>query len=257
MVGFDSELWESLTGEYGNVKEYVEILMGKKEPKPFKKLNLFKQNEEDNYNIAFDNLCENLWHRMKFHSAIYIVLPYFCELMKRKSDDEEWVFKLFQSAGLAVSTDINKPEDNISAGILKEYRDAKDEILQLGLKLITENIEFLKRKNDFDRIEIYTGVLALVGHPKRAYTFIMNMPWEKAKVECPYCKHEMEVELKDVVLTDYAQNFDRIKMSLKIMEMLEDCKFKNRFKKFYECIKCEKCGKEILIIEGAQKKVIK
>ena len=255
VVSFDSVLWNNYTGEYGNVKEYLQILFKEKEPIPMKKLNFFKQDEKDNYVVAFDNLCENLWHKMKFHKATYLVLPYLYELVE-KQDDKEWEFKILQAAGIACATEIKQYEDNPS-NITKAFRRSKELILAKELDFINNNIEFLKRKSDFDRIELYVGIIALMGYSKLSYSLLMSMPWDKIFIECPHCRNTMDIEMKNIKSTKYAENFDRIKMVLRVMELIEDDKIKEKFEKFYEYQVCNKCNKKFLIEEGLQKNFIK
>ncbi|MBR8701532.1 hypothetical protein IX317_001805 [Fusobacterium sp. DD29] len=257
LIGFESGLWSEYLGEYGNVKEWVEILFGEKNPvEPIVKLNKFKQNETDKYRVAFDNLCENLWAGMKFHPATYISLPYICVLLENKYTDRDWTFLIFQAAGLIIATE-TKQEQEIPAELSKTYRESKEIILRKGIEFITRNIDYIKAKSNFDRIEMYIGILALMGKSKLAYSFIMSMPWEKANVKCPYCGEKMILNMKDIMLTEYAENVEKIKMAINIMEILEDKELLEKFEKYYEQCTCDKCKNKFMINDGVQENFVK
>lgn len=63
----DSPLFEVYRGAYGNIADYLVILMGeRKDAQETFRLRRLERTEKTNYEIAFDNLCENLWHQMSF-----------------------------------------------------------------------------------------------------------------------------------------------------------------------------------------------
>lgn len=81
---FDSPLWESYRGAYGNVMDYLAILMGERDeaPETFQ-LRCLDNSPKTHYEMAFDNLCENLWHQMSFYPATWLAVPYLARLMER------------------------------------------------------------------------------------------------------------------------------------------------------------------------------
>lgn len=108
LVPFDSPLWNRYTGAYGNVCMEVRILLGDvADIPPQGKLNRFDTADKDDYRIAFDNLCENLWHQMGFYDGLYLVLPYMVTLLERKKADNDfaWQLAIISSMGICLATD--------------------------------------------------------------------------------------------------------------------------------------------------------
>lgn len=85
----------------------------------------------------------------------------------------------------------------------------------------------------------------------------MSMPWEKANVKCPYCGKKMILNMKDIMLTEYAENVEKIKMAINIMEILEDKELLEKFEKYYEQCTCDKCKNKFMINDGVQENFVK
>lgn len=58
-----SNLWEIYMGAYGSILDEITIL-AKDIP--------HTEEENKQFETAFDNLCENLWHQMSFYNASYL-----------------------------------------------------------------------------------------------------------------------------------------------------------------------------------------
>ena len=86
-IPYDSELWEQYPGAYGNVCEEVKIVMGDVMDVPSQsKIRGLDLENKDDYEIAYDNLWQNLWHQMDFYEAMYIVMPYIAKLLEQNED---------------------------------------------------------------------------------------------------------------------------------------------------------------------------
>nr|WP_300838008.1 hypothetical protein [uncultured Acetatifactor sp.] len=91
------------------IEDYLVILMGEREkaPETFK-LRRLENVPKTNYELAFDNLCENLWHQMSFYPATWLALPYLARLMEgwEREKDLGWVFQGIMAAGSFLATDV-------------------------------------------------------------------------------------------------------------------------------------------------------
>lgn len=113
----DSILWKTYTGAYGDVREYLTILTGEREDaRETFKLRRLDKAPKTNYELAFDNLCENLWHQMSFYPATWLAVPYLARLMERweKENDAEWMFRGILAVGSCLATDVfgDRPKED-------------------------------------------------------------------------------------------------------------------------------------------------
>ena len=71
----NSDLWELYRGAYGNIKCEIEVLL--KEVSG-------EEVEQEEFEDAFENLCETLWHQMSFYKASYLAMPYMLKFLEQK-----------------------------------------------------------------------------------------------------------------------------------------------------------------------------
>lgn len=172
----DSPLWEVYRGAYGNVSEYIEILMGKREeaPETFK-LRRLETAVKTNYEIAFDNLFENLYHQMSFYRATWLVLPYLAKLMEgwEKDREADWLFRGILAAGSCLATDIydEKPEE---AHVYESYRNAMAQIRDITIRFLAEHMDYVREKEVSWRREFAIVVTAILGQQKLAYMLFLT-----------------------------------------------------------------------------------
>ena len=62
-------------GAYGNIKCEIEVLL--KEVSG-------EEVEQEEFEDAFENLCETLWHQMSFYKASYLAMPYMLKFLEQK-----------------------------------------------------------------------------------------------------------------------------------------------------------------------------
>ena len=90
LTPYDSKLWDTYRGAYGNVCEIVQIIMGDLAPSPNPlKLRRLDPEDKDNYRIVCDNLFENLTHQLSFYQATYLVMPYMVKLLEQKNAEND------------------------------------------------------------------------------------------------------------------------------------------------------------------------
>lgn len=140
----DSPLWESCRGTYGNVSEYLAILTGERKaaPETFK-LRRLEKIPKTNYEIAFDNLCENLWHQMSFYPATWL------------------------------ATDVygSRPEEE---QMQKNYENAIRQIRVMTIDFLAEHMEDIWAKEIHWRREFAIAAAAILGEKKLAFMLIMS-----------------------------------------------------------------------------------
>lgn len=167
---FDSPLWESYRGAYGNIEDYLVILMGEREkaPETFK-LRRLESIPKTNYELAFDNLCENLWHQMSFYQATWLALPYLARFMEgwERDKDLEWMCKGILAAGSFLATDVfgdrPDPED-----VCESYRNAALQIRAMTIDFLAGNPGYVLEKEVRWRREFAIAATAILGEQKLA-----------------------------------------------------------------------------------------
>lgn len=195
-VEFSSGLWEQYTGAYGDIREDVAFLFCRKELIPeTMKLRRLDMEEKDDYEIIFDNLCENLMHQMSWYEGSYMAMPYLVLLLekKRRSGDYEWEKKIIQAAGDVLSTDI--PCCNGSRGgdhaqmpeeILESYRLSVELVQEMTRDFLDRNMERLKEEDPGWLQYFCTDLMAILGDREAAFQMFLGQ-WEQCPVACPEC----------------------------------------------------------------------
>jgi len=224
LTPFDSELWDILHGAYGNVCEEVRILMGDvMEIPPQMKIRRLDFEEKNDYQITFDNLCENLTHQMSFYDASYLTMPYLVTLLEQKEaeQDSDWQFSILCNLGICLATDIYENNESAASdhdkdfnpfGIPKNFTIPKEiidtynisvEILQEKTKFfIKTNLEKLKNLEEIDKNFFATAVLAILGDRKTAHIMCLG-GWEQPYFLCKKCDTCIEnVEFSDKELCE-------------------------------------------------------
>ncbi len=172
----DSPLWEAYRGAYGNVREYLMILMGERElaPETFK-LRRLDKTPKTNYEMAFDNLCENLWHQMSFYPATWLAMPYLARLMENweKEKDREWLFQGILAAGSCLATDVydSRPED---ACVQESYENAILQIRAITTDFLAEHMDYVQEKDIGWRRGFAFAVTAILGEKRLAFMLTMS-----------------------------------------------------------------------------------
>lgn len=199
LVDLDSDLWEVFCGAYGNVSEELKILMGEVDKiPPQKKLRRLETEEKDDYEIAFDNICENLWHQMSFYPATYLVLPYFVTLLeqKEKEQNSKWEISILSQIGLCLATCI--PSNHIGS-VEQEIMDSFQESVSIAAEKVKvflfERTEELKKLDKNDLSMFCTAALAILGDREAAFVLTMSA-WDTCYMvcaECDYCDEDISL----------------------------------------------------------------
>lgn len=192
-VEFASALWEKYHGAYGDIREDVAFLfcpdnlvpeMGK-----FRRLDM---EEKSDYEINFDNLCENLTHQLSLYDGTYLAMPYLVLLLeqKRRKPDYEWEKKIIQAAGDILSTDIpycgggsgvQMPEE-----IMNSYRLSVELLQEMTRNFLERNMERLKAEDPGWLQYFCTDLMAILGDREAAFHMLIGQ-WEQCPVSCPEC----------------------------------------------------------------------
>lgn len=263
----DSHLWRFYKGAYGNVEEYIAILIGEKEaaPETFKLRRLDKE-QKTNYELAFDNLCENLWHQMSFYSATWLVMPYLVRLMEswEKEGDLEWMFRGILAAGSCLATDVygDKPAE---ADIYESYQNAIQKLRIMTIDFLAKNLNYVQEKETSWAREFAVAVLAILGEQKLAYMFFLS-DFASCYIVCPDCKNcdeEIEFGYSDPSerimpveppLEKWdGTSLDEVKLWLfNLFRLLGDREGEERLRFYFGTYTCPECGKEVLVLMGME-----
>ncbi len=184
----NSPLWEVYRGAYGNVSEYLAILAGDQEkaPQTFK-LRRLEAASKTNYELAFDNLCENLWHQMSFYHATWLALPYLAWMMAKRQQEEdiEWVFRCILAAGSCLATDVcgSRPAEE---ELWESYQNATAEIRAMTIDFIAEHAGYVREKKPIQRREFAVAATAILGEKRLAFMLFLS-GLQSCYAVCPAC----------------------------------------------------------------------
>ena len=264
---FNSPLWEIYKGAYGNIEDYLVILMGERDraPETFK-LRRLENVLKTNYELAFDNLCENLWHQMSFYPATWLALPYLARLMEgwEKEKDLEWMFQCIMAAGSILATDVygDRPSEE---DIYESYRNAGLRIRIMTIDFLAGNLGYVREKEVQWRREFAIAVTAILGEQKLAYMLSLS-GFNSYYVVCPECENcdeEMEVgyfELSERMKKAKApsgkwdgRSLEDVKRWLpNLFRLLEDEEGDELLSYYFGTYVCPECGKKLPVLTGME-----
>lgn len=264
---FNSPLWESYRGAYGNVEDYLVILMGERDkaPETFK-LRRLERIPKTNYELAFDNLCENLWHQMSFYQATWLALPYLARLMEgwEREKDLEWMFRGIMAAGSFLATDVygGRPDEE---DIYENYRNAGLQIRAMTIDFLAGNPDYVREKEVLWRREFAIAVTAILGEQKLAYMLFLS-GFNSYYIVCPECENcdeEMEVgyfELSERMKKAKApsgewdgRSLDDVRLWLpNLLNLLEDEEGEECLSYYFGTYVCPECGKKVPVLAGME-----
>lgn len=264
---FNSPLWESYKGAYGNIEDYLVILMGEREkaPETFK-LRRLENILKTNYELAFDNLCENLWHQMSFYPATWLALPYLARLMEgwEKEKDLEWMFQGILAAGAFLATDVfgDRPDEE---DIYESYRNAGLQIRAMTIDFLAGNLDYVRGKEIHWRREFSIAVAAILGEQKLAYMLSLSgfSSYYIVCPECENCDEEMEVgyfelseRMKKMKTSSDkwdGRSLEDVKLWLpNLLDLLEDEEGEELLAYYFGTYVCPECGKKTPVLTGME-----
>ncbi len=196
LTPLDSPLWKKYHGAYGNVRQEVAIIAGaEKNAPPVERLRRLDLAEKNDFQIAFDNLCENLSHQMTFYEANYLALPYIVKLLSRKiaEGDFSWQVNIFSEVGCCLAADIPDErsrafEATLPPEILESYRAAELRIKDYAKKFIINQMNKLQLLNENTREFLLTGLLAILGNHVLAQVLILSDD-DSCGLACSQCDY--------------------------------------------------------------------
>ncbi|MCI9337519.1 MAG: hypothetical protein HFH93_08270 [Lachnospiraceae bacterium] len=264
---FNSPLWEIYRGAYGNIEDYLVILIGERDkaPETFK-LRRLENIPKTNYELAFDNLCENLWHQMSFYPATWLALPYLARLMEgwEREKDLEWMFRGIQAAGSFLSTDVygDRPGEE---DIYESYRNAGLQIRAMTIDFLAGNLDYIREKQVYWRREFAVAVAAILGEQRLAYMLSLSA-FQSYYIVCPNCENcdeDMEVGYfalsermkKMKVSSDKwdGRSLEDVRLWLpNLLNLLEDQEGEECLRYYFGTYVCPECGKKTPVLKGME-----
>lgn len=192
-VEFPSGLWEQYGGAYGDAREDVAFLFCPEELIPeTEKLRRLDPSEKSDYEIIFDNLCENLTHQLSLYKASYLAMPYLVLLLekRRQKDDYEWEKKIISAAGDILSTDIPYCGGGCEAvmpdEIMESYRLSVEILQEMAKDFLARRMDRLKEEDPGWLQYFCTDLMAVLGDREAAFQMLIGQ-WEQCPVSCPEC----------------------------------------------------------------------
>lgn len=264
---FNSPLWESYRGAYGNIEDYLVILMGERDkaPETFK-LRRLESIPKTNYELAFDNLCENLWHQMSFYPATWLALPYLARLMEgwEREKELEWMLRGILAAGSILATDVFGDRQG-EEDICESYRNAGLQIRAMTIDVLAGNLDDIRQKGVQWRREFSIAVTAILGERKLAYMLYLS-GFQSYYIVCPACENcdeEMEVgyfELSERMKKTRTssgkwdgKSLEDVKLWLpNLLHLLEDEEGEELLSYYFGTYVCPECGEEMPVLAGME-----
>lgn len=266
LTDFNSALGGEYSGAYGNVREDVIVLMNKQERTPDSiKLRRLDQECKTNYEITFDNLCENLCGQMSFYRATYLVIPYFAELLKQwnREGDLAWQAKGIMAAGSCLATDIYG--DIPDRQVFENYNRAIQVIQALTICFLSKNMDYLSELSMAYRRELVSAVTAILGERKLAYILFISS-WESCYLVCPKCEYcDEEIELRAGCSFDKIEKArvsskkwdgkdlrDAKQWLFNLLRLLGDDEGEEHLCCYFGTYICPECGEKKLMLTGIE-----
>ncbi len=194
LTPYDSKLWDTYRGAYGNVCEMVQIIMGDLAPSPNPlKLRRLDPEDKDNYRIVCDNLFENLTHQLSFYQATYLVMPYMVKLLEQKNaeNDFDWQLVIICEMGICLATDIpnNIGFEIKNEEVIENYKASVALFKEQTKQFLNENIEQLKSLDDNTKSLFVTALMAIFVDRETAF-ILASGAWEESEIFCSTCECE-------------------------------------------------------------------
>lgn len=265
-IGYDSPLWDKYKGAYGNVVEYIQMLMGDKEIVSQQRINRIDQSQKSETDIVLQNLFENLWHQMSFYNATYLAIPYLVKLLddKEKNHDFQGQLNLISEIGVCLMCDIPslhyEPIDNEE--ILQNYEKSVL-LIQEKTKLFVETyLEELQKLEENEKSYFCMSLLAILGDREAAYV-LTSVMFDECYVlcqNCEYCDEEMEplsegqpeniIPAQSVIgKWDGHSLNDTYVLFSHILDILCEKSAVQNLSYYYGTYTCPKCGSQGLVID--------
>lgn len=267
LQALDSPLWETYRGAYGNVSEYLGILAGERDaaPETFK-IRRLETAPKTNYELAFDNLCENLWHQMSFYPATWLAVPYLARLMEswERDQDLEWMFQGILAVGSCLATDVYGDTPG-ETEVQESYRNASLEIRAMTIDFLACHMEYVQGKEVHWRQAFAVSVVAILGERKLAYLFALS-DFNSCYMVCPdceYCDEEIEfgyfdpserIEAIKVPSVKWdGESLEDVKLWLfNLFALLRDKEGTEYLRYFFGTYVCPECGKRMDVLAGME-----
>ena len=154
---FDSKQWEKYYGAYGNMSELMTAFMENPDDKELQ-----------------ESVYQGINHQMTFYSAVYLVMPYLVNLLKRKlsSGDIEWVEYCLFNIGMTIASDniLTRKESrkgDATKELKRNYNLCLKELKKIAKQFYKENKNELKHKQ-----ESFMAKLAFKGFGLVVYIFV-------------------------------------------------------------------------------------
>lgn len=264
---FNSPLWETYRGAYGSIYDYIVTLMSEKEKAPeVIKLRRLDNSPKTNYEIAFDNLCENLCHQMSFYPASWLALPYLAMLMEdwEKERDLEWTFRGILMAGSCLATDVfgDRPAE---AQVFESWENAALHIRVMTINFLAEHLAYVLEKEPGCRQEFAVAVTAILGEKKFAYMLFLSA-FASCYIGCPSCEFwDEDMEFGDSVVSERIQeaesptelwdgeSLEDAKLWLfNLFALLKDQEGQEKLRCYFGTYTCPECGERIPVLTGME-----
>lgn len=257
----NSELWETHRGAYGSIWNEIDVLA---------RVISGEETEQEEFEDAFENLCETLWHQMSFYSASYLGVPYMLRLLEQKilEQDFEWQLRLFSEIGMIVTCDIERNHygKNVEPSLKENYNRCIRLLAEYEKQFIMKYSDKLKELDWNEKSYFYTTALAVFGDREAAFV-LMSLMFNEVYVVCTGCDEYNEHmpaissgEIREIKPAEAVigrwdkKSLDDIYVWYSnFVHMLGDDTAAGALSYYYGTYTCPECGKKSCVMELAKK----
>lgn len=252
LIDFESDFWERYRGAYGNIKEWVQILVQD------------TQRQQESYQEAFDNLSQSITHQMSFYPATYLVVPYLLELLNRmqQQHDFDWQCKIIEVVGTCLATQSQEYPVEVEKELIENYQRCVNIFKEKTKQLIACYQAQLKQLDWNTKNYFETAVLSILGDSQAAFAIILS-GWTDCNIACEQCDFydenldlEIEEQRQKIIPADTLMDkWDNQSLQntylwfCNLLHLLGDEKSQEKLRYYYGTYTCPECGKQGLVIE--------
>ncbi len=261
LTDLDSQLWGMYRGAYGIIWDEIDILA---------KVINGEAVEQEQFEDAFENLCETLWHQMSFYEASYLAIPYMLKFLEQKikQKDFDWQLRLFSEMGMIVAFDIprNHYGKAVEQELVDNYNKCVQVLAELEKQFIMEYFDRIKELGWNEKSYFYTSALAVLDDREAAFV-LTSLMFNEVYVVCGACGeyNERMPMISDGVIEeirpaeavigkwDGRSLDDTYVWYSNFLHLLGDEAAVNALSYYYGTYSCPECGEKSLVMNAAKK----
>lgn len=280
LVPYDSVLWDTQSGAYGNVVHDVKLLMGDAtELSDWDNALLDRracrtgqqEDPDDTMEVALENLVECVAHQMSFYPATLLVVPYLVKLLEEKCRQGDFDGQLLLITNIGMIRATEAESDGIldtNSEVVDDYKLSILKLQELTKRFLEQNIDKIRHIGEqYYKEQLLVSVLAILGQDTKL-SFVLSMSYGQSfYMVCPVCEDcnediefsdedELEEVCADIVPAepvigkwDGASLEDTYVWYSNLLVLAGADRYAELLSYYYGTYRCPECGKEGKVID--------